>query len=108
MFFPLLLTWVIITQVIFNYELFFLFLLKKSVKNTVAKNLADLRPPINLPYGSYDGLIGKLYDYLTEWNNTSLRCISRQQALLQQKETGYANYSVSGAFFLNRHLKILC
>lgn len=67
---------------ILNYELFLIFT-KKSVKITVTKNSANLRPPTDLCCGSYDVLIGQLYDYLTERNNTSLRCISRQQTLLQ-------------------------
>jgi len=49
----------------------------------VDKNSAAIRPPIKFFYGSYDALIGKLYDYLTEQSNTSLRYISRQQTLLQ-------------------------
>lgn len=70
--------------VILNYGPFFFNYKKKNkpVKATVTKNSANLRPPSNLCYGSYNVLKGKLY-YLTEQYNTSLRCIIRQQTLLQ-------------------------
>lgn len=59
--------------VIFTLKLFEIFTKKKeSVKTTMTKNSANLKLQTNLCCESYDGLIGNLYDYPTEQNNTSL------------------------------------